>query len=269
MTQYSWATSPAAVEEQVTLLRDHLLTILDGVLVGLYLHGSLAFGCFNPEWSDIDLLVVTARGMTLEEKRHVVELLLRSSMAPHPIEISFLVESAIHTFQHPLSYDLHYSEAWRERYHQQLANEEWLHWNDFVRKDYDLAVHITVTLARGIDLYGKPIRATLPVIPSQYYIEAIMRDFRDAGNNIAGNPIYFVLNACRVYAYLREGNIFSKDEGGSWGLRALPDTYHGLVTQALEIYRGKRANHPFNSADLDRFASYMQEQVQSFLNRPY
>ena len=28
-------------------------------LTGVYLHGSLAMGCFNPQKSDIDLMVVT------------------------------------------------------------------------------------------------------------------------------------------------------------------------------------------------------------------
>ncbi len=266
MTQYSWATCPEAVREQISLLQDHLLDTLEGNLVDLYLHGSLAFGCFNPIRSDIDLLAVTARAMTLEEKRRVAELLLHSSLTPQPIEISFLVESAIHTFQHPLPFDLHYSEDWRERLHQQLSDDEWLHWNDFTRRDHDLATHITVTLARGVCLHGKPARETLPAVPQEYYIESIVRDFEDALQNIARAPIYFVLNACRVYAYLRNGNILSKDEGGSWALRTLPAPYHGVIEQARESYRGDRSPRFFNSADLDHFALYMQEQIQNMLS---
>ena len=266
MTQYSWATCPEAVHEQLSLLQDRLLNTLEGNLVGLYLHGSLAFGCFNPGRSDIDLLAVTARPMMLEEKRRAVQLLLHSSLTPQPIEISFLVESAINTFQHPLPFDLHYSEDWRERFHQQLADDEWLHWNDFTRRDHDLATHITVTLARGVCLNGKPIRETLPAVPQEYYIESIVRDFEDALQNIARMPVYFVLNACRIYAYLRDGNILSKDEGGSWGLRTLPATCHGVIEQARESYRGDRLDRPFNSADLDYFAIYIQEQIQNVLS---
>ena len=32
--------------------------ILKENLVGIYLHGSLAMGCFNPQKSDIDLIIV-------------------------------------------------------------------------------------------------------------------------------------------------------------------------------------------------------------------
>jgi hypothetical protein len=50
--------------------------------------------------------------MSIATKRRVVELLLLSSLAPNPIEISsFLVESQMHPFQQPLPYDLHYSET--------------------------------------------------------------------------------------------------------------------------------------------------------------
>ena len=82
---------------------------------------------------------------------------------------------------------------------------------------------------------------------------------------MAGNPLYFILNACRVYAYLLDGSIFSKDEGGSWGLHTLPGEYHSVIAQALEIYRGSRKDEPFDIAALDRLARYMNEQVKSLL----
>jgi predicted nucleotidyltransferase len=38
-----------------------LSEMLGSNLVGVYLHGSLAMGCFNPHASDIDVLVITQR----------------------------------------------------------------------------------------------------------------------------------------------------------------------------------------------------------------
>ncbi len=102
MSQYGWADCPDNVRTQVNTFLETLREILEDNLVGIYLHGSLAMGCFNPERSDIDLLIVTRHGMTVETKRTIAELLLRSSMAPSPIEISFLVEQQIRLFQHRL-----------------------------------------------------------------------------------------------------------------------------------------------------------------------
>lgn len=162
MSQYSWATCPTAVETQVHTFCAHLQTLLDTNLSGIYLHGSLAMGCFNPDCSDLDLLAVTTWGMNVETKYQVAQLLLHSSMAPNPIEISFLVEQQMHPFQHPLPFDLHYGESDREQYRQALISGEWMRWNDETRSDIDLAAHLTVTLTRGICLFGKPVKEVFP-----------------------------------------------------------------------------------------------------------
>jgi len=76
-------------------------------------------------------------------------------------------------------------------------------------------------------------------------------------------PVYFTLNACRVYAYLLEGSIFSKDEGGAWELRSLPEDFRAIIMQALEIYRGSRNFEPFDEATLGAFALYMDERIKA------
>ena len=116
MSQYTWATCPDTVRAQIDALLDALQEILGENLVGVYLHGSLAMGSFNPERSDIDLLVVTKQGMTVEIKRRIAELLLDHSLVSTPKEISFLIEPDLRSYQHPMPFDFHYSEDWRERY---------------------------------------------------------------------------------------------------------------------------------------------------------
>jgi predicted nucleotidyltransferase len=265
MSQYSWATCPTAVETQVNTFCAYLQALLETNLSGIYLHGSLAMGCFNPDRSDIDLLVVTTRAMSIETKRRVAQLLLHSSMAPNPIEISFLVEQQMHPFQHPLPFDLRYSETWRERYHRELADGSWTQWNDTVHTDADLAAHFTIILNRGICFFGKPVKEIFPPVPARYYTASIMGDFADAREGRLTTPVYFILNACRVYAYLLDGSIFSKDEGGAWGLLTLPGEYHSVIAQALDTYRGNRNHELFDLAALDQFAAYMDEHVKILL----
>jgi predicted nucleotidyltransferase len=265
MNQYSRATCPTAIEIQVNTFCARLKAVLETNLLGIYLHGSLAMGCFNPDRSDIDLLVVTNRAMSIETKRQIIQLLLHSSMAPDPIEISFLLEQQVHSFQHPLPFDLHYSEAWRERYQRELANGSWRKWNDTIRTDVDLAAHFTIVLNRGICLLGKPVKEVFPPVPTRYYIASIVGDFADARDARSTKPFYFILNACRVYAYLLDGSIYSKDEGGAWGLLTLPGEYHNVIAQALDTYRGSRNDELFDLAALDRFAAYMDERIKILL----
>lgn len=257
MSQYIWTTCPETVRTQVNNLVATLQQMLSGNLIGVYLHGSLAMGCFNPQRSDIDVLVVTCEGMTVEMKRDIVQYLLMHSLSPSPIEISFLVQKQIHPFKHPLSYDLHYSESWRERHMLALVDGTWHAWNDEQKCDDDLAAHLTVTRARGICLLGEPVLEALPAVPLADYATAIVGDFNDANVERQDMPIYFTLNACRVLAYLREGHIYSKDEGGAWALKVLPAELHGVVEQALEAYRGPLLDAVFEETALTEFAHYM------------
>ena len=261
MTQYSWATCPQPVRTQINNLVATFQDMLPSNLVGVYLHGSLAMGCFNPQRSDIDLLVVMHNGIAVETKRDVVQYLLTCSLSPCPIEISFLVQKDIHPFQHPLPFDLHYSESWRERYTRALVDGTWWAWNNEKKHDSDLAAHFTIMRARGICLDGKPILEVFPSVPPTNYIASIVGDFNDANAERQSMPVYFTLNACRVLAYLREEYIYSKDEGGAWGLQTLPVELYGVVAQALEVYRGNLVDVLFDENTLTRFAHYMEQNI--------
>ncbi|MDQ6661876.1 MAG: DUF4111 domain-containing protein [Chloroflexota bacterium] len=261
MSQYGWTTCPPTVKQQIDLLVEQLQAALGTNLVGVYLHGSLAMGCFNPAHSDIDILVVIESEMPVETKRSIAELLLHSSKTPCPIEISFVVEREMHPFQHPLPFAMHYSESWRERYRKVLAHGDWMQWNDDIKRDTDLAAHFTVTRERGICLVGKPIKDVFPPVPEQYYILSITGDFQEVRDNRLKKPVYYILNACRIYAYLCERYILSKDEGGSWGLHSLPAQYHNIIKQALDLYKGNRDNEPFDEAELEAFSEYMHAHI--------
>ena len=237
--QYSWASCPTDVRRQVTRLVDELRATLGEDLIGVYLHGSLAMGCLNPERSDLDLLVVTGHGMSVETKRAIVETLLAVSNQPRPVEISFLRESDLRPWRHPAPFDLHYGEgAWRERMQQVLADGAWRHWNDETRHDPDLAAHVMVTRARGIVLHGRPIEEVFPPVPGEDYYDSIYDDLRWILDHPDENPVYGVLNACRVLGYAETGRVLSKDEGAVWALARLPGEHHPVVRHALTVYRG-------------------------------
>ena len=257
MAHYDWATCPGPVHTQIQTFCKQAQIILSDELVSIYLHGSLAMGCFNPEQSDIDLLVVTRQRMSIETKRQLMDLLLRLSNAPCPIEVSFLVAPDIHPFRHPLPYDLHYSESWRQKMSNELANGSWQNWNVVRGHDSDLAAHLTIIHRRGITLYGSAAASVLPPVPDQDYTTSIIEDYVDARDTRMKKPVYFVLNTCRVYAYLSEKQIFSKDEGGVYALETLPTEFHTLIRQALAIYRGQYSAVPFEESVLAGFAAFM------------
>jgi predicted nucleotidyltransferase len=262
--QYGWPECPPPVSAQIERMLTACQTRLAGNLIGVYLHGSLAMGCFNPARSDLDLLVVSHYGMEVETKRDLIEDLLRVSGAPSPIEISFLRESDLEPWHHPAPFDLHFSEAWREQYVRQLADGQWRMWNDTRRTDPDLAAHVTVLRRRGITLYGEPIAEVLPCVPAADYISAIWGDFLDARRTATRNPSYLILNACRIHAYLCDGRVFSKDEGGVWARRTLAEPWTDTVARALAAYRGE-TEESFEAGEMEAFAAYMAQRLKQQL----
>lgn len=263
MRQYGWDTCPPATKTQVQLFTHTVAQLLADSIVGIYLHGSLAMGCFNPEHSDLDLLVITRQPMQVHTKRQLAEFLLTTSRAPHPIEISVVVQTDLVPWQYPTPFDFHYSETWRERIAHDLRDGRWQHWNAQRQHDPDLAAHVMLTNNRGLCLHGAPIAQVFPNVPKADYLASILGDVNDAIAAILDAPVYAILNTCRVYAFVRAGLICSKQEGGDWALNSVPEDVRPAIALALETYATGQQHTAFDSAGTARFVAYMHKQLPS------
>ena len=164
----------------------------------------------------------------------------------------------LHPWHYPTPFDLHYSETWRARYARDLASGTWPAWDGDEHRDPDLAAHITILNQRGICLTGAPIAEILPAVPIDDYRASIAADIHDSLASIATNPVYTILNCCRTYAYMRDGHIFSKQEGGDWAIQVLPADFHNTVATALIAYRSDTGQPSFDPHALSMFATYMR-----------
>jgi streptomycin 3"-adenylyltransferase len=221
------------------------------------LHGSLATGCHNPERSDIDLLLALDHGLTLDTKRALGQLILRYENQPRQLELSAMTLAQLKPWHYPPPYEFHYGDTLAA----DLANGNWQHWNDAVEADPDLAAHFTILNQRGLTLYGRPIAEIFPTVPADDYKASILTDFEWGAERVGQRPMYFVLNACRILAFLQEGLVLSKDEGGAWGLGHLPKALRAVVQQALDLYRGESQTAQFDPAAVEQFVTYMQQNV--------
>jgi predicted nucleotidyltransferase len=247
--------------QHINQLLDEIVSIMKRLigenLVGVYLHGSLAMGSFNPDKSDIDFLVVTRTKLSPETRRSLATAMIElSEHAPAKgLEMSALTLDALRDFRHPTPYEFHFSNAWIERYQHNeinLANED--------KVDADLAAHLTITKARGIKLYGEPIEAVFPDIPPQYYIDSIVADAKDILEDMSSDPVYNVLNLCRVWAFLEDGKIASKKEGGEWALQRATLFQTSVIEHALAEYAGSTMAS-WDKDSLDRFGQEMAERL--------
>jgi predicted nucleotidyltransferase len=245
--------APVTAQRQLDTLVTKFRDALGDDLTGVYLHGSLAMGCFNPDLSDIDLLVRHREPLDPEIRRLIISALLSLSGKPFPIEISFLSDSNAFPWRYPTPYSLHFGEDWRERFE---AND-WVQNDEQV--DHDLAAHITVLHERGMTLLGPPPADLFPVVPTEDYRDSILRDYRWALNRLNQNPVYAVLNISRVLRYLTEGEISSKQEAGEWALNVLQTDVHLVPLAALSYYRGERDEFRVEPEILERFVSTVEK----------
>lgn len=209
--------------------------ILNSNLVGIYVHGSIAFNCFNWDKSDIDFIVVVNEEISEKTKLSLLEVLemLRKQSPPKGLEMSVVLKKHCINFEYPTPYELHFSNFWLERY---LENPLLLCSNKFIT-DKDLAAHFTIIRQVGIVLCGLPIEDVFGEVPREKYIDSIKLDIGESRMDILKNPMYIVLNLCRVIAYLKHNLILSKEQGGKWGLDNLPQQHCGIVVKAMHSYK--------------------------------
>ncbi|KIL53444.1 hypothetical protein KP77_04200 [Jeotgalibacillus alimentarius] len=251
-----------AIKPLLSTLQNKISNILQNNLTGIYIHGSIAMGGFNPNHSDVDLLVVTEEPISLETKRELAGFfLMQSNRSSFPIEISFLNTGQLKSWSHPCPFDFHYSEFWSERYEQDLSEGTDEYLNDRVSHDPDLAAHITILNHRGLCLYGRPIHQVFPEVPADDYLSSIMNDVRDCFEQIEEDPVYCILNILRVYWYIQSGVISSKQEAGEWGVSGLSGGERETVVKALLCYKNTGNFRTFDQGELIAFREYMREQI--------
>ena len=233
-------------------------TILRDSLVGIYLHGSAVMGCFNPEKSDIDLIIVVNRPLSDAVKRKYMDMVVEynASGPAKGIEMSVVLAAVCKPFVYPTPFELHFSAAHLEWYRRDP--------DDYIRKmhgeDPDLAAHFTIISKRGRCLWGAPVKEVLAEVPGPDYMDSIRKDVEDARDSIADNPMYLVLNLARVLAYKEEGLVLSKKEGGEWALSRLPAEFRPLITDALREY-SESAEVVYDLALARSYAGYAIDRI--------
>jgi predicted nucleotidyltransferase len=249
---------PAGVDRQLERLTTELPVILGSRLRGIYLHGSLAMGCFNPELSDIDLLVRVRDEPSADEEQRIVELLLGVSGDPAPIELSVLSDADLVPWRYPTPYRLHFSEEWRE----------WLESGGGQpddRLDPDLAAHITVLRFRGETLYGEELSAVFPRVPAADYLDSLLRDVAWARERMSSQPLYAVLNLPRVLRYVTDGAVISKREAGEWALGQISGEDRTVLEAALHHYRGESDSFSCTVGDVRRYVARLEAAIETRL----
>ncbi len=163
------------VEELAAALAD----ILGPPLVGVYLHGSAATGDFVQNRSDVDLLLVTSRPLSQQQKRDLASLVTRDKPA-HPDVATELNAVTAETASRPglaPSFELHINDKHPT---QTLVDGADRGGNP------DLLAEFAVCRESGISLIGPPPKKVFSAIPPDWLVAASLDDLDWWEQTLAG-----------------------------------------------------------------------------------
>jgi streptomycin 3"-adenylyltransferase len=223
-------------EQQLGQLVAVLRDVLAARIVGAYLHGSAVLGGIRPR-SDIDVLAVSSRPTTPEEKRLLVERLIAITGVTDPgppwtVELTIVVESEVRPWRYPPRLDFQYGEWVRHAF----ERGNYAPWKE---RDPDLALLITVALQGGKPLLGPaPAEVFDPVPPSDCAramlegLDALLARVDDDTRNV-------LLTLARIQCTLATGEIRTKDRAADWVLERLPEADRVPLARARAVYLGE------------------------------
>ena len=238
-------------------VNDWIKEILKENYVGVYFHGSLRLGSFNPNQSDLDFVIVVKNRLDYKTKELIWDKMLEyEKLFPKKgFEFSVVLEENCKNIKHPIPYELHGSIDWIDRYREDKS----LVINENYKVDPDLASHFNVINVPNESMdFGKPSKQVFKKVPKEFIIDSNYGDTLECVDEIINNPVYCILNLCRFYALIKEDLTLSKYDGGKWALENMNSSYNGVIRKAMDDY----LNDTKNTYDNKELRAFAQEAIQ-------
>jgi predicted nucleotidyltransferase len=226
------------LDRVTTLVRD----VLGPDVVGAYLFGSAVLGGLQRE-SDLDVLVVSKRQTTREEKQRLVDRLLAISGRRTPegrwrrVELTIVVQSKIKPWRFPPSFDFQYGDWLRAEFESGNV-EPWP-----TTTNPDLAALITMVLLGDTPVLGPPPGEILDPVPHDDLVRAIVGDIGTLLDDLDSDTRNVLLTLARIWSTVATGVIRSKDAAADWALDRLPENHRAVLARARAIYLGDEEEH--------------------------
>lgn len=237
---------PYVDQQQLTRVVMLVRDVLGSEAVAAYLFGSAVLGGLRSE-SDLDVLAVSRRRTTHEQKQRLVDRLLAISGRPTPrgrwrrVELTIVVEREAKPWRYPPNFDFQYGDWLRREF--ETGNVE--PWRTTVNPD--LATLIAMAMLANTPLFGPPPTQMFDRVPPEDLISAMVDGIDSLRGDLQSDTCNVLLTFARIWSTLATGVIRSKDAAADWVLCRLPEEHQPVLACARAIYLG---DHPEDWNDI-------------------
>jgi hypothetical protein len=224
----------AVIDDYVTRVQAEL----PGLMVGMYLHGSLALDAFTPEFSDIDFIAVTSRRCTDGDVEHLAAI-HQAVERTHPqpaLQGSYLQACDLGKFEDTIEPQPCYSDGvLRPSGHHDINAVTW-----WLLKNRGVVIVGTDPKELSFSVDWDRLTADMKINLNTYWVRFTHDPARIAWLLSDYGIQWTVLGVLRQYYTFTEKSITSKASAGEYALKHLPVKWHKLVQEALNI---RNRNH--------------------------
>ena len=255
------ASYPAEVAGLIEDILAGVQKALGDNLLGFYLRGSLALGDFNPETSDVDILVVTQRPVSETEFESLAALHARvpareNEYARH-YEVSYVDRASLKRFRPG------------ERRHPTIGSDWPFAWAE--HRD-NFILERRAIRERGIAVVGPDPKTLIDPISADELRAAVAGEFRARMEHWAGGDeppswmdtryyqAFEIETICRALYTLERGELPTKPQAVTWALETLPDPWHALVVWSQQN-RADKTQDGRKIPEIMRFVRWAAENV--------
>jgi hypothetical protein len=236
MSSPAFNTTPyPEINTVLKTLLNEVRNILDTYFIGLYLHGSLALGDFNPGHSDIDFAIVTTRELPVKliaELEAAHGRIIESGLAwVEKLEGSFLSKKALRRWSP------------EETPHPHFFNKHFM----IIRNGRDWIIDRHVLREHGVIVNGPPVKPLIDPVSPDELREAVILGIREDWTTKLNDrewlvqPSYqpfVVLTCCRALYTVKYGTVTSKPVSARWAIDTLDKKWKDLIESALAWHYG-------------------------------
>jgi hypothetical protein len=253
---------PEALSDLLQAMATDFPAILPGILVGIYLWGSLTHNAFDPACSDVDCVGVTRRDLDDREFSELDDWFKRKGERNpwvQRIDMRFVIEGEF------------LDKASR-------CCGFYPYMGKLTRHGSDGNPIIWMNIAQsGITLWGKDAKIIAPHVSDQCLNDALLLELKYLEEDLISNAgdrsgkafihnAYAVLTACRILYSAHHRTLVSKNQAYGWAIRTVPPMWQAVIRAA----RDNRLKHagsttPQLEQDAARFVGFVSSEVNRIL----